>query len=138
MAGISLTLGGGGGGAGEQTQSGVINNGDASLLSTALLSSGETYEVTQATLVLSDAQPAPTNLDLVLISMDDQGNSNLEDTIISGDGSTQAIDETGDPLASYSFTSSFPVAAIYVDNGEFSTGTGSGQDAHASIVGRVA
>lgn len=130
--------GGGGGGAVEETDSGTVSSGDAAILGSVLLSDGNTYEVTKATLVLADGQPALTDLNLVIVSLDGNGSGTHQATVLAGDGSTQLVDQTGDPLGSYTNnTGSEQMVGTYVDNGNFLAGTGSDQDTHASVSGSV-
>lgn len=130
---MTITIFGGGGGGGDSPDSasitGVVGSGDAVAVGSLTLADGETVNVSEATLALVDGQPAPTDLDLVIATLDGAGGSTLQTTIISGDGSTVYIDESGDPLGSHQNNSGGEQnVGIYVDNGNFGSGTGSNQD----------
>lgn len=114
--------------------SGVVAAGDAASLVIVSLADGETLEVSEASLVLSDGQPPPTGLDLLLVTYDGSGNVTLQSTIISGDGATQFVDESGEPLASYeNTTGGSQLAGFLADNGQVGGGTGSNQDVLSEV-----
>lgn len=120
---------------GPETQSGVVSVGDASMVAVTELNDGETLNISEATLILSDGSVAPSNLDLVIASLDGSGGGTLEVTIISGDGSTHFVNQSGDPLASHTNnTGSSQIVGVFVDNGEFGTGSGFDRDVQAKVV----
>jgi len=58
----------------------------------------------------------------------------LKDVILAGDVSTALIEQSGDPLFSYTnSTGGNENLGIYVDNGQFNTGTGDTEDITASV-----
>lgn len=135
--GITL-LGGtpttGGGTLAVASESGTVAAGDAASLVIVSLEDGETLEINEVSLVLVDGQPAPTGVNLLLVTYDGAGNATSQSTIISGDGATQYVDETGDPLNSYeNTTGSSQLAGVLVDNGNIGGGSGSDADVLAEV-----
>lgn len=118
-------------------ESGTVAAGNAGVVFQRGVPDGQTFEVVQASLMLADGQAAPTDLDLVIATLDNAGAATVQATIIAGDG-TVKDNERGDPLASYSNTSgAAQTVAVFVDNGNFNAGTGSSQDIAASARGEV-
>lgn len=118
--------------------SGVVDSGDAANIFTTDLNDGETLEITEAALLLSDGQPAPSGVDLTIATLDNAGGGTNRQSILQGDGTTVFDDEEGAPLASYTNTSgSNQTVMIAVDNGHFNTGSGSAQDVHARAIEQV-
>lgn len=110
-------------------ESGSVASGNSGIIWATSVPDGGTIEILQGYLLLSDGQPAPSGLDLSLISLDNTGGAARQSIILSGDGSAIYDDETGSPLASYNNTSgSAQTVAIVIDNGNFNSGTGASQD----------
>jgi len=117
------------------SEGGVIAAGDAGPVWVTTLANNEELFVTQASLVMNDDTSPPTDLDLVIA---DPSEGSAKTTIIAGDG-TDKNDETGAPLASYqNTTGSSEDIGVFIDNGNFGSGTGSEQQAIGSFIGRVA
>jgi len=125
-------------GAGTETNpiasgSGKVGAGDAVTVLIVSLDDNETLNINEATLVLSDGQPAPSGLDLLLVTYDGAGSVASQSTIISGDGTSQ-VDVSGDPLTSYTnSTGSSQLAGVLIDNGQVGGGTGSDQNTAAEV-----
>jgi len=118
-------------------ESGSVAAGNAGVVYLHDVPDGETMRVLRAGLLLADGQAAPTDLDLVLATLDNAGNTTKQATIISGDGTVQGTVE-GNPLASHSNTSGGrQTVAVLVDNGQFNAGTGASQDIAADTQGKV-
>lgn len=118
---------------GFYVSTGLVGSGEASPVLYAEIEDGNDLDIGRATLILSDGQPAPTGLDLVIATVDGVGSATLQETIISGDG-TEKVDETGESLVSYINNSGSPEqVGVFVDNGHFGSGTGSNQDIFASV-----
>lgn len=115
------------------SQSGIVGAGDYANMYALNVPDGTTLRVMRAGLVTADLGAVASGVDLTI----SDGSSNLT-TVLSGDGSTAYIEETGDPLASYSNTiGSAQNVMIGVDNGNFNSGKGSDADVQASAVIRV-
>jgi hypothetical protein len=115
----------------EGRESGTVTNGNQGVLVVDNLANGDAAEIYKAGLTLADGQPAPTDLDLELVTMDNAGAFTSRVTLLSGDGTTVFDRETGDPLASWTnSTGSAQTIALIVDNG-----TGSDQDIAADAEG---
>lgn len=115
--------------------SGTVLNTETGILYITSLPDSSSLEITQAALLLADGTAAPSNLDLIIGTLDNAGSGTSETNVIQGDGSTVFDDQTGSPLASYSNTSgNTETVFIGIDNGDFNPGTGSDQEifAHAS------
>ena len=118
-------------------ESGTVNSGNAGIMYATSVPDGGTFEVVQASLLLSDGQAAPTDLDMVIATLDNAGSATLQATAIDGDGTVQD-DVTGSPVASWTNgTGSASTVALLIDNGNFNSGTGSNQDIIASARGEV-
>jgi hypothetical protein len=119
-------------------ESGSVASGNSGVMYVTEVPDQDTFEVLEAGLLLADGQPAPTDLDLVIATLDGSGTATLQSTVIDGDG-TSKPDETGSPLASYQNTSGgAELVALLIDNGNFNAGTGSSQDIVANAQGEVA
>jgi len=132
---MNLTnIGSGGGGVSGFTASGgdQIAAGDAALLYTTTVPDGSTFDITEASLLLSDGTAAPTDLDLDLIV-----NGSYSQAILTGDGTT-VKNKVQNP-ASYSNSSgSKATVSVVVNNGAYSqTGTGSSQNAYGDVTAEV-
>lgn len=122
----------------DVANSGVVDSGDAKLLYSTSVENGNELYVTQAALVTGDGQAAPTDLDLIIATLDNAGGGTEQATVVDSDGSTVFDDETGDPLANHQNSSgSAQTVGLLVDNGEFGAGSGSDQDHYVSAMGRV-
>jgi hypothetical protein len=118
-------------------ESGAVADGNSGIVYAHQVSDGRTFEIRRAGLLLSDGQAAPTDLDLIIATLDNSGTATKRSTAIDGDGTVQAT-VTGDPLASYENTSgNSQTVAVLVDNGNFNSGTGSSQDIIADVQGTV-
>jgi hypothetical protein len=118
-------------------ESGSVASGNSGVAFVTQVEDTRTFAVYQAGLLLADGQPAPTDLDLVIATLDNAGAATKQTEIITGDGTVQAY-ESGDPLASYeNTTGGEQTVAILIDNGNFNAGTGSSQDVVASAHGEV-
>lgn len=118
--------------------SGTVAAGTSGVVHITSLADTETVEFTQATLLLADGTPAPTDLDLILATLDNLGGGTKQTTILAGDGSTVHADATGNPLVSYQNTSGGEeTIAVLVDNGDFNVGTGASQEVMAAAIGGV-
>ena len=115
----------------EGRESGGISNQDQGILVIDHLADGETAEVYKAALTLATAEPAPTGLDLRLVTLDNAGGFTGRDTLLAGDGATVFDDQTGAPLGSYTNSSgSGQTIGVLVDND-----TGNPQDVMAAAEG---
>jgi len=118
-------------------ESGAVAAGNAGVAYITQLEDTRTFAVYQAGLILADGQAAPTDLDLVIATLDNAGAATLQTVVVDGDGTLKS-DQKGDPLASYQNTSGAEqTVAILVDNGNFNAGTGSSQDIFATAHGQV-
>lgn len=109
-------------------ESGTVAAGDSGVAFVVGLPAGKTFNVYQASLLLADGQAAPTDLDLIIATLDNAGAATVQTTIIAGDGTVQD-NEQGEPLASYENTgASSETVALLIDNGNFNAGTGASQD----------
>jgi hypothetical protein len=118
-------------------ESGSVASGNAGVVYVTEVPDGDRLDILQAGLILADGQAAPSDLDLVIATMDNSGVATKQTTIIAGDGTVQAH-ETGDPLAQYSNTSGgAQTVAILIDNGNFNAGTGASQDVSADAQGEI-
>lgn len=108
--------------------SGQVASANAATVRTIEIADGQTYELHSAGLLLADGKPAPTDLDLVIATLDNTGGATRQTIVVDGDG-TKQNDLSGSPLASYANSSgSTQTVAVMVDNGQFNAGTGSKQD----------
>lgn len=115
----------------EGRESGAVSDTNQGILIIDNLPDGQTVEVYKATLTLADGSPAPTGLDLELVTLDNAGGFTSRTTLITGDGSTVFDRATGNPLGSYTNnTGSAITIGVLVDNG-----TGSSQSVMASVEG---
>lgn len=122
----------------KHAASGQVASGNAATVRTVEVADGSTYSIYEAGLLLADGQPAPTDLDLVIATMDNAGAATRQSIVVDGDG-TKQNDLSGSPLASYSNTSgSKQTVAVMVDNGQFNAGTGSNQEISAHFDEEVA
>jgi hypothetical protein len=118
-------------------ESGTVTAGNSGMVYAHGLPDGDTMAVLRAGLLLADGQPAPTDLDLILATLDGAGGGTKQTTIVAGDGTAQATVE-GDPVASYENTSGGEeTVAVLVDNGNYNAGTGADQDIVADAHGEV-
>lgn len=114
--------------------SGIIESGNSATLIIVSLDDGKKLNISEATLILSDGQPSPTDLNLIIATLDGAGNGTQQSTIINGDGSTHYVDMDGDPYDSYTNNSGGnQTVGILIDNGQFGSGTGSTQDCVAEV-----
>jgi len=119
-------------------ESGTVNSGNVGVMWATNVPNNGTIEVYRGSLLLDTLEAAPSGLDLIIYTGDNAGSATKRATIISGDGSTVHDDDTGTPLTSWTNgTGGALTTAIGIDNGNFNTGTGSNQDAVASVVGQV-
>lgn len=122
----------------EKGESGVVLAGDVNNLITTHLANNETLYIDLATLIKTDGQPAPSELDMVIATLNNTGGATKQTTIVSGDGSTVYDKETGDPLASYQNTSGAGQSVMVgVDNGYFNAGTSANQSTLAGVLAKV-
>lgn len=118
-------------------ESGSVAAGNSGVAYVTQVADTATLEVIQAGLILADGQPAPTDLDLVIATLDNAGTATKQTTVIAGDGTVQS-DVTGAPVASYQNTSGGEqTVALLVDNGNFNAGTGASQDIFTTAHGQV-
>lgn len=119
-------------------ESGTVQGGSAGVVGKTHLNDGETLNILRAALLLADGQPAPSGVDLTIITEDNTGAATSRTIVLSGDGSTVYDKETGSPLASYTNSSGGgQTIAIVVDNGKFNTGSGSSQDIFADFKSNI-
>lgn len=98
-------------------ESGTVTAGNQGVLSISNIENGETLELEEAVMVLADGQPAPTGLDMNIVSMDNNGNYTVETVVLTGDGTAVYDYESGNPVASYTNSSgSAQTVAVVVDN----------------------
>lgn len=110
-------------------ESGTVQTGNAGVVGKAGLPDGDTFKIVRAALVLSDGQPAPADLDLVLLTEDNTGKATLQTTILEGDGSTVKDRVVDNPVAEYTNNTGERVTvAVVVDNGSFGAGSGANRD----------
>lgn len=121
----------------NSSESGTVVAGNSGIVYVTQVESGRTLNVHQAGLILEDGQAAPTNLDLVIATLDNSGAASKQADIVVGDGTIKS-DQKGEPLTSYENTgSSEETIAILIDNGNFNSGTGSDQGVFATVHGEV-
>lgn len=102
---------------------GVAATGDADIVVYERLGNNDTLEVTEVRIANADGSGVPSGCDVSIIGLDTPDH---KVTVVSGDGSEK--DVSGDPIASYQNTTGSPEdVAIVVDNGHFSSGSGSDQ-----------
>lgn len=114
-------------------ESGTVNSGNAGVVGKFHLEDGDTVEVFEAKLLLDTGAPAPTDLNLLLITEDNSGGGVERAKILQGDGSTVFDKEAGELATWENTTGSGQTMAVVVDNGNFGTGTGSNQDVYAEF-----
>lgn len=119
----------------EGTETGAVASGDHGTLIIDSLADGETLEIYKAIFSLSDGQPAPSSLNLVIATLDNSGGFTERATIYSGDGATvwdgDPSNSIGDPLASWTnATGARETVAVLADNS-----TASSQDLMAKVTG---
>jgi hypothetical protein len=114
-------------------EGGTIAAGDDGVLEVSHLPDGQAVAVYSATLVTASVQAVPTGVNMSLVTFDNSGGKTVQDSLITGDGSTVFDLETGMPLGSYENTSGGPQSVgVVVPNG-----SGSSVDVLASIEGEV-
>jgi len=119
----------------EGAESGAVANGEQGTLIFDHLQDGETLEIYKGIFTLDDGTPAPTDLDLIIATLDNSGSYTVRATIHAGDGATvwdgDPTNSIGDPLASYQNTSGGgQTVAVLADNA-----TGSSQSIMAKMTG---
>ena len=118
--------------------SGTVINGEVGVMHITSVPDNSSLEITQAALLLADGTAAPSNLDLIIGTLDNAGSGTSETNVITGDGSTIYDDQTGSPLASYSNSSgSAQTVFIGIDNGEFNAGSGADREIFATAIAEV-
>lgn len=118
-------------------ESGTVVSGNAGIMFIRGLADGEKMEIHQAALLKSNGQPAPSGLDMIITTMDNSGLAFKDSEIITGDGTVQD-NESGTPLASYeNTTGSSQTIAIFIDNGNYNSGTNADQGVIAHARGRI-
>lgn len=96
---------------------------------------GTTVSVNRGSMTQANGSALPTGIDLVIGNLTD---NTSETTLISSDGSTVTDNQTGSPLGQYTNTSgTTKQIGIFVDNGNWNTGTGSSQTVQAGFTGEV-
>ena len=116
-------------------EGGTVPAGSSVPLRTVRLADGDTISLTEAHLS-EDGFTTPAATDVALAIVADDGTTT---TVLNGDGSTLYDQETGDPVASYQNTSGgAQTVMVALDNGEYTTGNGSDQQAFGGFIVRVA
>lgn len=119
----------------SKQEGGTVNTGTSVPVGSFELADNDTLYVTQAMLTEDGfTTPAPSGLNLLIVP---NGSSNT--TILSGDGTTLYLNETGTPYASYTNTTgSTQEVAIMLDNGDYGSGVGSDTSGYGGYIARVA
>lgn len=109
----------------EGAESGEVTNGNQGVLITDHLLENESIRLHKAIFHLATGEPAPTDLNLTIATLDNSGGYQSRETIYSGDGSTVwdgAENSVGDPLAEWKNDTGAPTTvAVLVDNGTAET-----------------
>ena len=93
----------------------------------------ETLSIEECGLTLTDGQPAPTSLNMEIVTMDNSGGYTSQKTVISGDGSTVHNELRGKPFTTWqNNTGGASTVAVIVDNQ-----TASSQDIIAYVEGQI-
>lgn len=118
--------------------SGKVSSGDVATVHITRLPDQQTISVDLATLIMSDGQPVPSGVDLIIATLDNNGGGSRRSVILSGDGSTVYDREVGSPIASYeNISGAAQTVMVGVDNGNFNAGTATDQDIVASMVAKI-
>lgn len=116
--------------------SGIVASGDFGIIQTVHLEDGQSIEVTEATYISLKGDPieaSPSGTELSLAT-----SSAIQQTVLSGDGTTVNINVTGNPVTSYeNTTGSSQQIMIGIDNGNFGSGAGADIDIQMSAIFRV-
>lgn len=123
----------------EAANSGVVRDGNAKILYRTQVPNGSSMKVTQASLTKDGASAVPSNCDMALaVIRTSSGSLGSKTTLISGDGNTVHVDQTGTPLGKYDNTSGGnETVAVVVDNGNYNAGSGDDVTHAATVKGRV-
>jgi len=110
---------------------GRVSSGDGGLLYEDEVANGSVLNVLQASFT-GEASPAPSGTNMVIVNLDGAGGGTLETTILSGDGSFK-VGEEGEPLSFYENNTGSPQQiGVILDNGEFTSGSGSNQSLYGN------
>lgn len=107
--------------------SGQVEAGDVATIYATELASGETLAVRRGTLLLSNGEPVPSGVDLVIATLDGSGGGTRQSVVFAGDGTTSFAGEAGDPLAQY-VAGGDELVMVGIDNGHFGSGSGTTVD----------
>lgn len=99
------------------TEGGSVDDTEQGIVIVDSIQPNETVEIYKASLVAPDITPVATDVNLELVTFDNQGGYSVQESLIVGDGATVFDSERGDPLASYeNNTGSETSIGVIVDN----------------------
>jgi hypothetical protein len=101
-------------------ETGTAVQGQAARIVSYTLTSNETLDLRRASLIKASTEPVPSGVDLVLVSGNESGGYTVEQTLISGDGSS--LHNPTDNLPGDISPNSETTYTIAVDNGRFGSG----------------
>ena len=124
----------------DESDTGVVTDGDFGILMTTTVDAGETFRITRAGFhTITDSSPvgpSPAGADFKIIN--GAGDTTLA-TILSGDGTTAYTHETGAPQTTYQNTTDAPQSIVVgVDNGQVDGALGGSDiEIQSAIIGRI-
>jgi hypothetical protein len=101
-------------------ETGTAVQGQAARIVSYTLTSNETLDLRRASLIKASTEPVPSGVDLVLVSGNESGGYTVEQTLISGDGTS--LHNPTDNLPGDISPNSETTYTIAVDNGRFGSG----------------
>jgi len=117
----------------EGAESGAVANGEQGTLIFDHLETDETLEIYKGVFTLADGSPVPTDLNLIIATLDNSGGFTNWGTIFAGDGATiwdgDPSNSIGDPLASFTASSATTVAVLANNQ------SGASEDIMAKVTG---
>lgn len=115
-------------------EGGTVAAGSSVPLRTVSLADGDTLSLTEAHLTEDGfTTAAATDVTLAIVA-----NDGTTTTVLNGDGATLYDQQTGSPVASYTNTSGgSQTVMVAIDNGEYTTGNGTDQQAFGGFIARV-
>ena len=106
------------------SESGDISPGNKGVVALKKVSNEEQIKINAASLIRPDGQPVPSDVNLILATMDNNGKALKRKTVLTGDGNTPHDYMTGNPVEQWTNTtgSDLTVAAL-IENNTASTET---------------
>jgi hypothetical protein len=110
----------------DWTDSGGLGAGKAVPVLTTGVADGERIAVYRVSFTTGQVDPAPSGLDLRIVTRDGSDSYTSREVVVAGDGTlTTGLTGRNPPVAAWSnSTGSQQTAVLIVDNGRFNTGTG--------------